>query len=63
MSEEIVKVVNARLNNILLVAESSLSQSQFRAFRTLVLNEFGKSGLCRDLERILGNRPRQEWKG
>lgn len=52
--EEIERLLNARLNQILLIAESSLSASQFQAFRKLTLNEFGKNGMGKDLDRVFG---------
>ena len=48
----IEEILKPRLNYILLVAESSLHESQFRAFRKLVLDCFGKSGFEKDLARI-----------
>lgn len=50
--EEIERVINGHLNRVLLVAESSLSQSQFQAFRKLTLDEFGRNGLGKELDRI-----------
>ena len=57
---EIVQFINARLNRVLTLAEAALQPSQFIAYRKLVLDEFGNSGLGKDLERLLGNRPRKE---
>jgi hypothetical protein len=50
--DEIEELLKPRVNYILLVAESALSESQFRAFRKLTLDCFGKSGLEKDLERV-----------
>lgn len=58
--DEIVQLINSRLNRVLTFAEAALQPSQFRAYRKLVLDEFGKSGLGKDLERLIGNRPRKE---
>jgi hypothetical protein len=52
--EQIQDLLKPRLNYILLVAESSLSECQFRAFRKLTLDCFGKSGLEKDLEKVFG---------
>ncbi|HSL03481.1 MAG TPA: hypothetical protein VK901_08085 [Nitrospiraceae bacterium] len=52
---QVVELVNHRVTRILLVAQSSLPASQFQAFRTVVLNEFGRSGLERELERLEGH--------
>jgi len=49
----IVELLNKRVNNVLVFAESSLPESQFRAFRKLVLNEFGESGFQKDLKQSL----------
>jgi hypothetical protein len=38
----LVDQMNARKNRLLLVAEAALPESQFRAFRKLVLDEFGR---------------------
>ena len=48
--------LNARKNRILLVAESSLPEPQFKAFRTLFLDEFGRNGLESELQAILDNQ-------
>lgn len=52
--EGIWNAIKPRLNRILTVAESALPERQFRAFRKLVLDEFGNDGLGKDLERIYG---------
>jgi len=57
--EEIVKAVNVHVSQVLLVAESSLPIGQFQAFRKYVLNEFGNSGIGKDLDRIFGNESQQ----
>lgn len=46
-------IINTRLNRVLLIAESSLSEHQFKAYRKLVLDEFGRSGLTSELESLL----------
>lgn len=60
---QVVELVNHRVTRILLVAQSSLPASQFQAFRTVVLNEFGRSGLERELERLEGKRGSEERDG
>lgn len=52
MLETIKQLINQRLNRVLLIAQSSLSQSQYEAFRKLVLDEFGRSGLATELDRV-----------
>lgn len=58
--EAIVVLLNARKKQILLFAQSSMSESQFKAFRQLFLNEFGKSGLEKDLEKVLAEKQHKE---
>jgi len=53
---DIEHLINAHLSKMLLIAEASLSASQFQAFRKLTLNEFGKHGLGEELERLFGER-------
>jgi hypothetical protein len=60
---QVVELVNHRVTRILLVAQSSLPASQFQAFRTVVLNEFGRSGLERELERLEGQVRSEERDG
>ena len=52
IKEEIMDLVKAHVNRVLLFAESSLPESQFRAYRKLILDEFGQSGFGKELERI-----------
>lgn len=56
----ILELLNPRKNRVLLVAQSSLSESQFRAFKKLFLDEFGQSGFEKDLERILAEKQHKE---
>jgi hypothetical protein len=49
---EVLRLVNGHVTRVLLVAQASLPSSQFQAFRTVVLNEFGRNGLERELERL-----------
>ena len=56
----ILGLLNVRKNRILLVAQASLSESQFKAFRQIFLDELGKSGLEKDLEKILTEKQRKE---
>ena len=60
---QVVELVNHRVTRILLVAQSSLPASQFQAFRTVVLNEFGRSGLERELEWLEGQVRSKERDG
>lgn len=50
-----MELVNMHLNKVLLIAESSLSGSQFKAYRKLILDEFGQGGFGKELDRIIKN--------
>lgn len=50
--QAILDVVNARKNRALLLAQAALPEHQFKAFRTLLLDEFGQKGLESELARI-----------
>jgi len=50
--EDIERLINMRLNQLLLVAETALPLNQFQAFRKITLNEFGNNGLGKDMERL-----------
>ena len=63
IKERMMAAVRAHLRNILLVAEAALPGQQFEAFRKLVLNEFGKSGLEGELDRLLGSALEQDRPG
>lgn len=52
MLKAILELLNMRKHNILLLAESALPQSQYKAFRKLFLNELGDKGLEADLLHI-----------
>ncbi len=52
--EQVVELVNDRVKQVLLVAEAALPPSQFQAFRTVVLNHFGRNGLVGDLDYLDG---------
>lgn len=51
--QTIVDALNSRKNRVLLVAEASMPERQFKAFRKLFLCEFGRDGLERELVRII----------
>lgn len=57
---EVLELLNARKNRVLLVAESSLPESQFKAFRQIFLNEFGKGGLEKELEKVIAEKQCKE---
>ncbi len=56
--ELLMQLINSRLKKILEVAALSLTPEKFQIFRKIVLDEFGKSGLVKELERVLRNQER-----
>lgn len=58
----LLELLNARKNRVLLYAQAALPQSQFEAFKKLLLNEFGRSGLEGQLLE-LDARTRQDRNG
>jgi hypothetical protein len=56
--DQIVQLVNARVKKILDFAELSLPQDKFPIFRKLTLDEFGRSGLIKELERVMRGKER-----
>lgn len=50
--DTIKKLIDSRKSKALLLAQTALPESQYSAFRKLFLDEFGKSGLESDLERL-----------
>jgi hypothetical protein len=58
--EDIERLINNHLNQLLIVAETALPSSQFQAFRKFTLNEFGKNGLSKELERLYNGNQHKE---
>jgi hypothetical protein len=58
--EHIDQLINPRINQLLLVAETALPPSQFQAFRKITLNEFGNSGLGKELDRLFKEKQYKE---
>lgn len=56
----IIPLLNARKSRVLLVAQSSLPESQFRAFKKIFLDEFGQSGLEKELVRVFAEDRHEE---
>jgi hypothetical protein len=50
--EIIRNLIRSRMKRVLDFGELALTPTQFAAFRKLVLDEFGKSGLESELERV-----------
>jgi len=53
--DDINALIEARKNRVLTCAQVGMNEFQFKAFRKLFLDEFGRSGLLSDLERLLAN--------
>ena len=53
--ELVMGLVNRRLNRLLTAAEASLPPPQFRAFRKIALDEFGRNGLESELRELARN--------
>ena len=47
--------INARKTRVLRYAQAALPESQFHAYRGLLLDEFGRNGLEVELERIVAD--------
>lgn len=50
--DEIVAMLNARKNRVLLYAQAALPDQQFAAFKKLFLDEFGMRGLESELAKL-----------
>lgn len=59
----ICALLNQRKNRVLRYAEAALPETQFRAFRGLLLDEFGREGLEKDLERLAAEREKGDGQG
>lgn len=57
---QIEQLINFRLNEVLLVAQAALPENQFTAFRKFTLNQFGKSGLSKELDRLFKSKDYKE---
>ena len=53
LQDTLLAAVNARMNQVLQIAQAALPDSQYWAFRKLFLNEFGHCGLGMDLGQIV----------
>ena len=52
LQQEILEIYNEVRKRVLLYGQTSLTESQFEAFRKLVMDEFGKSGAEGRMERL-----------
>jgi len=51
--QELNKLITARVNRILIYGELAAPSDKYQLFRTLVLDEFGQSGLRKELAELL----------
>ena len=58
----LLEAINARKNKALQLAQVGLSEPQFRAFRGLFLDEFGRNGLESELARIVAEYEKRNGK-
>lgn len=49
----VLSLLNARKSKILTYAQVAMTEHQFKAYRSLVLDELGKEGLESELEKLL----------
>jgi hypothetical protein len=61
--QEVLRLLDQSKNEALLLAQSSLPQSQFEAFRKIYLNIFGKNGLEKELARLYAEDRKQDRNG
>ena len=61
----VLALLNARKSKILTIAQAALPEHQFKAYRTLLLDELGKEGLESELTKLLGegNHPVRNRQG
>lgn len=51
--EAVITLLNARKSKILTIAQVAMTEHQFKAYRSLVLDELGKEGLESELAKLL----------
>jgi len=59
----LLALLNRRKNNVLLIAQASLPEHQYQAFKKLFLNEFGERGLETDLKKLLNEQQGMDRNG
>jgi len=61
----VLALLNARKSKILTYAQVGMTEHQFKAFKSLFLDELGKNGLESELVKLLdeGNHPVKNWQG
>ena len=61
--QTLIALINARKNKALLLAESSLPESQFKAYRKIFLMEFGEKGLEGELQKLYAEQNKEGRNG
>ena len=63
--QTIIALLDARKSKILTYAQVGMTENQFKAYRSLVLDELGKNGLEAELVKLFdeGNRLNKNWSG
>lgn len=61
--QTLLELLNKHKAQALLIAEASLPETQFRAFRKLFLCEFGEKGLEGELQKIYAEHHNKERNG
>ena len=56
----LLELLNGHKNRVLLVAQAALPEHQFKAFKTLFLNEFGEKGLEGKLAKLYAEDRQRE---
>jgi hypothetical protein len=59
----IKELLNARKNRVLTIAQASLSEHQFHAFKKLYLDEMGDRGFEKELKQLLDKQHGMERNG
>jgi len=54
LGREVLEIYGTVCNRVLRVAEAALPAPQFKAFRRLVLDEFGEQGAQKQIKRLFG---------
>ena len=61
--EDIKTLINPRLNRVLTAVELSVPKDKYGTCRKVILDEFGNSGLVRELEELLGSSGNKDGEG
>ena len=61
--DDVLGLVNPRLNRVLCIVELLVPEGKFPLCRKLILDEFGRDGLGKDLDGLLLERKGEEREG